>query len=85
LLGGSSSLQFKMAGHDPTIILPEFRGEAYEDPENHLFIYKKIWEEKQIIDEDTKLVKLSITLRDHTLDWYMSLSINSPPGVTRLL
>jgi hypothetical protein len=45
-----------MAGHDPTIRLPEFKGEASEDPEKHLFIYEKIWEAKQITDEDTKLV-----------------------------
>jgi hypothetical protein len=40
--GGSSSTRFKMAGHDPTIRLPEFRGEASEDPEKHLFICEKI-------------------------------------------
>jgi hypothetical protein len=50
-----------------------------------LFIYKKIREEKYITYEDTKLVQLAITLRDCTLDWYMSLSINSPPGVTRTI
>ena len=40
--GGSSSSQFKMARHDPTIRLPEFKGEASEDPEKNLFIYEKI-------------------------------------------
>jgi hypothetical protein len=82
LRGGSSS-SFRMAGHDPTIRLPEFKGEASEDPEKHLFICEKIWEEKQITDEDTKLVQLAITLRDHALDWYMSLAVNIPPGTTR--
>jgi hypothetical protein len=48
-----------------------------------LFICEKIWEEKQIIDEDAKLVQLAITLRDYTLEWYMSLAINNPPGATR--
>jgi hypothetical protein len=38
---GSSST-FKMAGHDPTIRLPEFKGEASEDPEKHLFICENI-------------------------------------------
>jgi hypothetical protein len=52
--GGSSSL-FGMVGHDPTIKLLEFQGEAAEDPKKHLFICAKIWEAKQIIDEDTKL------------------------------
>jgi hypothetical protein len=43
---GSSSTQFMMVGHDPTIRLPEFRGEASKDPEKHLFICKNIWEAK---------------------------------------
>jgi hypothetical protein len=43
---GSSSTQFKMARHDPTIRLLEFQGEASGDPEKHLFICEKIWEEK---------------------------------------
>jgi hypothetical protein len=47
-----------------------------------LFIYDKIWEAKQITDEDTKLVQLAITLRDHALDWYMSLATKNPPGTT---
>jgi hypothetical protein len=29
--------------------------------------------------------KLAITLRDHALDWYMSLDTNSAPGMTRTL
>jgi hypothetical protein len=52
---GSSSSEFKMAGHDPTIRLLEFKGEASEDPEKHLFICENIWESKHITDEDTKL------------------------------
>jgi hypothetical protein len=50
-----------------------------------LFICTKIWEAKKITDEDTKLVQLAITLRDHTLDWYMSLDTNSVPRTTRTL
>jgi hypothetical protein len=53
---GRSLSSVKMERHDPTIRLPEFKGEASEDPEKHLFINEKIWEEKQITDEDTKLV-----------------------------
>jgi hypothetical protein len=79
---GSSST-FMMAGHDPTIRLLEVKGEALEDPEKHMFIYEKIWEEKQIMNEDTKLAQLEITLRDRTLDWYMSLAKNNPPRTTR--
>jgi hypothetical protein len=83
--GGGSSLVFIMVGHDPTIRLPEFWGEAAEDPEKHLFICAKIWEAKQITDEDTKLAQLAITLKDRALDWYMSLDTNSAPGTTRTL
>jgi hypothetical protein len=68
LRGGSSST-FGMEGRDPTIRLPEFKGEVSEDPKKHLFICEKIWEEKQITDEDTKLAQLAITLRDRALDW----------------
>jgi hypothetical protein len=82
--GGSSST-FKMAGHDPTIRLPKFKGEASEDLEKHMFICENIWEAKQIIDEDTKLAQLAITLIDHALDWYMSLAANSPPGTTIMI
>jgi hypothetical protein len=57
-----------MIGHDSTIRLPEFWGEASEDLEKHLVICENIWEEKKIIDEDTKLVWLSITLRYCALD-----------------
>jgi hypothetical protein len=39
--GGSSSM-FRMAGHDPTISLPEFKGEVAEDPKKHLFICANI-------------------------------------------
>jgi hypothetical protein len=52
-----------VAGYDPTIRLPKFRGEALDDPKNHLFICEKIWKAKHIKDEDTKLTQLAITLR----------------------
>ena len=50
-----------------------------------MFICEKIWEVKQVTDEDTKLVQLAITIRDRALDWYMSLDTNSAPGMTRTL
>jgi hypothetical protein len=81
---GSSSV-FRMTGHDPTIRLLEFRGEAAEYPEKHLFICAKIWEVKQITDEDTKLTQLAIMIKDRALDWYMILDINSAPGMKRTL
>jgi hypothetical protein len=84
-LCGGSSLSFRMARHDPTIRLPKFQGEVAEYTEKHLFIYAKIWEEKHITDEDTKIAQLSITPRDYALDWYMSLDANSAPGTIRTL
>jgi hypothetical protein len=81
--GRSSS--FKMAGHDPTMRLPKFKGEVSEDLKKHLFICEKIWESKQITDKDTKLAPLEITLNDHALDWYMSLATNNPPGTTIMI
>jgi hypothetical protein len=72
----------RMAGHDPTIMLPKFKGEASEDPKKHLFICENILEAKQITEEDTKLAQLAITLRDRALDWYLSLATNNPTGTT---
>jgi hypothetical protein len=74
-----------MVGHDPTIRLPEFKGEASEDREKHLFIYENTWEEKQITNEDTKPEQLDITLRYRTLYWYMSLATNNPPRTTKTI
>jgi hypothetical protein len=68
LRGRGRNSVFRMAGHHPMIRLPEFRGEAAEDLEKHLFICANILEEKQITDEDTKLAQLAITLRYHALD-----------------
>jgi hypothetical protein len=39
---GGSSFVFRMEGHDPTIRLLEFKGEATKDPEKNLFICAKI-------------------------------------------
>jgi hypothetical protein len=50
-----------------------------------LLICAKIWEAKKITDEDTKLAQLVITLRDHAVDWYMSLDMNSSPRMTTTL
>jgi hypothetical protein len=82
--GGSSSA-FSMVGHDPTIRLLEFKGEALEDHEKHLFICENIWEEKKIIDKDTKITQLAITIRDRAMDWYMILATKSPSRTTRMI
>jgi hypothetical protein len=82
---GCSSTQFKMEGRDPMIRLPEFQREASKDPEKHVFICEKIWDAKKIKDEDTKIAQLAIMLRNPALDWYMSLDVTNPPGVTRTI
>jgi hypothetical protein len=74
-----------MEGHDPMIILPEFRGEASEDLEKNLFICENIKEVKKITYKYTKLTQLSIILRDHALDWYMSLDVNIPWGIANTI
>ena len=74
-----------MARHDPMIRLPKFQGEALEDLEKHLFICEKIYEANQIIDEDTKIAQLDITLRYYALDWYMTLVVNCPQGVPKTI
>jgi hypothetical protein len=53
--GSGITTNFTMEGQDPTIRLLEFQGEGSDNPENHLFIYEKIWEAKKIIDEDRKV------------------------------
>jgi hypothetical protein len=50
-----------------------------------LFICENIWEAKQITDEDTKVVQLEITFRDHALDWYMGLTVNNPTGAPTIV
>jgi hypothetical protein len=74
-----------MVGHDLTIRLPEFKGEASEDPKKHLFICENISSEKNITYEDKQLAQLAITLRDRALDWYMSSTVNNPPGITKII
>jgi hypothetical protein len=49
------------------------------------FIYENIWEAKKITYEYTKISQLAITLRDHALDWYMSLAANNPLRTTKMI
>jgi hypothetical protein len=74
-----------MTGVDPTIQLPKFHGEGSKDPEKYLFICENIWATKKIIDEDTKVVQLSITLKNHALDWFMSHVVNNPQGAPTIV
>jgi hypothetical protein len=75
---GAGTTHSTMAGVDPMIRLPEFHGDGSEDPEKHLFMCERIWEEKRVTDEATKVAQLAITFRNRALDWYMSLAVNNP-------
>jgi hypothetical protein len=50
-----------------------------------MFICENIWEAKHIMDEDTKVSQLVITLRNCALDCFMSLLVNSPQGAPKTL
>jgi hypothetical protein len=77
---GGSTKNSTMVGENPTIRLPKFHGEVFEDPKKHLFIYENIWEDNKITYEDTKLAQFAITFKDRAPDWYMSLIVNAPQG-----
>jgi hypothetical protein len=78
---GGRSVNFTMVGQHPPIRLPNFRG--LDDQENHLFICDKIWAENHNENDDTKVAKLEITFRYHTLDWYVGLAINNTKGTPK--
>jgi hypothetical protein len=74
-----------MAGHDPTIKLPYFQGEATKDPKKHPFICVKTWEAKQITDEDTKLMQLAIMLRDRAQElWKENIALTTQQSMEAL-
>jgi hypothetical protein len=51
--------------------LPTFRGDGYEDPEQHWFLCEVVWSIKNITDEVVKRAQFSTTLRECTLSRYM--------------
>jgi hypothetical protein len=51
--------------------LPIFRGDGFEDPNQHWFLCEAIWSIKKVNDKVVKRAWFSITLRDHALSWYM--------------
>jgi hypothetical protein len=54
--------------------LPIFKGDGYEDPDQHWFLCEVVWSIKQVTDEAIKRTQFSTTLRDHTLNWYMKFA-----------
>jgi hypothetical protein len=53
--------------------LPIFRGDGYEDPDQHCFLCEAVWNIKNITNEAVKRNQFSTTLRDCALSWYMKL------------
>jgi hypothetical protein len=74
-----------MGGVDNTLILSEFKGIGYEDPEKHLFVCETIWTTNNFHDDGTKITQLEKKFRGHTLVWYTKLQSNTPQGQTRTL
>jgi hypothetical protein len=59
--------------------LPTFRGDGFEDPEQHYFLYESVWTINNITDEAVKQAQFSTTLRDHALRWYMKFFQGATP------
>jgi hypothetical protein len=53
--------------------LPIFRGDGFEDPDQHWFLCEAVWNIKSITDEAVKRTQFNTTLRDRVLSWYMKL------------
>jgi hypothetical protein len=53
--------------------LPIFRGDGFEDPDQHRFLCEVVWNIKNVTDEAIKITQFSTNLRDHALSWYMKL------------
>jgi hypothetical protein len=53
--------------------LPTFRGDGYEDPDQHWFLCEFVWSIKNVTDEAVKRAQFSTTLRDHALRWLVGL------------
>jgi len=48
-----------------------FRGDGYEDPDQHWFLCEVVWIIKQANDEVVKRDQFNTILRDRSLSWYM--------------
>jgi hypothetical protein len=53
--------------------LPIFRGDGFEDLDQHCFLCEAAWNIKIVTDEDVKRTQFSTTLQDRALSWYMKL------------
>lgn len=53
------------------IQLPAFRGIGLEDLDQHWFLCEAVWNIKQLVDNDIKMVQLTTTFRYRVLNWFM--------------
>ena len=53
--------------------LPIFRGDGFEDLDQHWFLCEAIWNIKNVIDDTVKRTQFNTTLKYRTLIWYMKL------------
>jgi hypothetical protein len=53
--------------------LPIFRGDGFEDPDQHWFLCEAVWNIKIVTDEAVKRNQFNTTLRDPKLSCYMNL------------
>ena len=63
------------------IKLPIFRGTRLEDPNQHWFLCKAVWNVKQVTNNNVKMAQFTTTFRDRALNWFMKYS----NGQTRTL
>ena len=62
-----------MSHHHPIHILI-YEGE--EDPRRHWFIYERMWDVVDVIDEDKQITQFASALRKRALTWYMNFTEN---------
>ena len=53
------------------IKLPIFRGTELEDPNQHWFLCKAVWNVKQVIDNNVNMAQLTTTFKDRALNQFM--------------
>jgi hypothetical protein len=75
ITGSSVSTQIRsiFSSMEDEMRLPIFRGDGFEDPNQHWFLCEAIWNIKSITEEPIKRTQVRTTLRDRALIWYMKL------------
>ena len=75
ITSSSTSIQTRNLGNfmADKMRLPIFRGDGFEDLDQHWFLCEAIWNIKNITDEAIKRNQFGTMLRDHALRWYMKL------------